>query len=110
MLLFRIINVLHYSQEDYASHKVTTLRPRRKIITTVELLKQFLGILFEYEINVFPDHKNLFYAATLSKSQRVMCWRFIIEEFGTNIQHMSGVENIVADMLSRFSCTSIYEY
>ena len=31
-----------------------------------------------------------------------MCWRLIIEEFGPNIKHISGVENIVSDMLSIF--------
>ena len=73
----------------------------------VECLKQFRGIIFGYEINVFSDHKNLVYAATLSESQRVMHWRLILEEFGNNIQHIAGFENLVADTLSRFSYTSI---
>ena len=29
-----------------------------------------------------------------------MCWRLIIEKFGPNIQHIAGVDNIVADTLS----------
>ena len=33
-----------------------------------------------------------------------------IKQFGTNIQHISGVENIVTDMLSRLSYTSINKY
>ena len=37
-------------------------------------------------------------------------WRLIIEEFGTYIQYISGVENIVADTLSRFPSTSINKY
>ena len=43
----------------------------------------------------------MFYATTLSESQRVMRWKLIIEEFGTNIQHIYGVDNIVADTLIR---------
>ena len=31
-------------------------------------------------------------STTLSESQRVMQWQPIIEEFGSNIQHISGVE------------------
>ena len=66
----------------------------------MEYPKQFRGITFGYEINVFSDHKNLVYAATLSESKRVMRWRLIIEDFGPNIQHIAGVDNIVADTLS----------
>jgi hypothetical protein len=49
---------------------------------------------------VFSDHKNLVYAATVSESQKVMRWRLILEEFGPNIQHIAGLDNVVADMLS----------
>ena len=44
----------------------------KELLSIVECLKQFRGILFGYEIDVFSDHKNLVYAATLSESQRVM--------------------------------------
>ena len=71
----------------------------------VEFLKQFRGIIFDYEINVLSDHKNMVYAATLSESQRVMRWRIIIEEFRPNIQHIAGVDNIVADTISRLPST-----
>ena len=66
----------------------------------MECLKQFRRILFGYEINVFLDHNNLVYAATLSESQRLVLWILILEEFGPNIQHIYVVENIVADTLS----------
>ena len=50
------------------------------------------------------------YAATLSEYQRVVRWRFILEEFGPNMQHISGAENKVADMISIFSYTSVDKY
>ena len=30
-----------------------------------------------------------------------MEWRLILEDFGPNIQHIAGVDNIIADTLSR---------
>ena len=39
-----------------------------------------------------------------------MHWRLIIKEFGPNIQHISEVDNIVHDTLSRFPSTSIDKY
>ena len=57
----------------------------RELLTIVEGLRQFLGIIFGYEINVSLYHKNLLYAATLSVSQRVILWWLILKEFGPNI-------------------------
>ena len=66
----------------------------KELLSIVECLKQFRNILFGYEIHVYSDHKNLVYEATLSESQRVMRWRLILEEFGPNIHHIAGVDNI----------------
>ena len=68
----------------------------------MECLRQLRGIFFGYEINVFSYNNNLVYDTTLSESQRVLSWRIIIIEFGPNIQHLAGVDNIVAYMLSKF--------
>ena len=89
-------------------------KPQRNYTTTeqellaiVECLKQFRGSLFGYEINVFSYHKNMVYAATMSEYQRLMRWRLILEEFGHNIQHKAGVDNIVTDTLSILPSTPI---
>ena len=50
------------------------------------------------------------YAETLSESQRVMFWRLILEEFGPNIRHLAGVDNIVADTLIRLPSTPKDKY
>ena len=36
----------------------------------------------------------------MSESQRIIRWPLIIGEFNHNIQHIAGVDNIVADTLS----------
>ena len=79
-------------------------------MTIVECLKKFRGILFGCEINVFSDHNNLSYAATLSESQKVIFWRLVIKEFGTNIQDIAVVDNIVDDTLSRLSSRPSEKY
>ena len=39
-----------------------------------------------------------------------MRWQLIIKEFGPNIQHISGVDNIESDTLRRFPSVSIDKY
>ena len=82
----------------------------KELLVIVERLKQLLGIIFVYKINIFSDHKNLVYTETLSEYQRAMRWRLIIEEFWPTVQHISGVDIIVADMLSRLPSTSVKKY
>ena len=101
--------VISQNNKSIALFSIKLSKPQRNYTTTkkellaiVECLKQFCGILFGYEINVFSYHEKLVYAATLSESKRVMRWQLIIKEFGPNIQHISGVENIVAGVPSRF--------
>ena len=67
----------------------------------MECLKQSRGVIFGYKINLFSDHNNLVYVSTLSVSQRVFHWRLKTKEFGTNIQHIYVIGNILADMLNR---------
>ena len=64
----------------------------KELLAIIECLKQFHGILFGYTIDVWFNHKNLVYTANLSESQWVMRWRLI--------QHIAGIDNIVADTLS----------
>ena len=82
----------------------------KELLAIVECLKQFQGIIFGYEINVFSDQKNPVYAATLSEYQRVMHWRIILEYCGHNIQHISRVDNIVANTLIRLPSTPSNKY
>ena len=89
-------------------HNYNTIE--KELLTISERLKQFQGIIFGYKINLFSDNKNLVYAASLSESQRVMRWRPIIGEFGPNIQHISGVEKIIDDTISRLPYKSINKY
>ena len=72
----------------------------KEILVIVECFKKIYRIVFGYEINAFSYHKNLVHAATLSESQRVVRWKIILKEFGPNIQHIAGVNNIVSDTIS----------
>ena len=69
-----------------------------ELFSILELLEQVCGILFVYKINVFLYHKNLFYATIMSEYQMVILWQLILKEFGTNIQYISGVDNVVTDI------------
>jgi hypothetical protein len=73
----------------------------RELLAIVETLKEFRNILLGQQIRVYTDHKNLTYKDF--NTDRVMRWRLIIEEFGPEILYVKGINNPVADALSRLN-------
>ena len=71
----------------------------QELLSIVEILREFRNILLGHEIVVYTDHKNLSF--TNLNSARVHRWRLLVEEFGPQIRYVKGVNNVVADTLSR---------
>jgi hypothetical protein len=83
------------------THYTTT---ERELLPTVETLKEFRMILLGHEIIIWTDHKNLIHNDL--KTERVLCWRLLMEEHSPDISYIKGPENIVADTLSRLPTTN----
>jgi hypothetical protein len=47
---------------------------------------------------VYTDHKNLTFKQY--KTEKVLRWRMIAEEYGPEIRYITGKHNVVADALS----------
>ena len=77
----------------------------KELLSIVETLREFRGILLGYEIKIFMDHKNLQQIHSAASSQRAMRWRILIEEFGPKIVYIKGDDNTVADAMSRLEET-----
>ena len=71
------------------------------MLSIVETLREFKTILLGYEIEIHTDHKHLVYETLLMSSDCVIRWRLIIEEYGSKILYITGLNNIIADALSR---------
>jgi hypothetical protein len=58
-------------------------------------------MLWGQQIKVYTDHKNLMQDALGMTSDRVYRWRLLLEEYGPVIEYIKGVDNTVADAISR---------
>jgi hypothetical protein len=58
-------------------------------------------MLWGQSIVVYTDHKILIYDAQQMSSDRVYCWRLLLEEYGPEIIYIKGIDNTVADAISR---------
>ena len=83
--------------ETQRKYTVTEL----ELLSIVECLKEFRGMLWGQKLTVYTDHKNLMRDALGLTSDRVYRWRILLEEFGPDIVYIKGVDNTVADAISR---------
>ncbi len=65
----------------------------------METLKEFKGILWAQDIKVYADHKNLTRDALGLTSDRVYCWRLLLEEYAPKIIYIKWIHNTVADAI-----------
>jgi hypothetical protein len=70
-----------------------------ELLAIVETLKEFKGMLWVQDIKVYTDHKNLTRDALGLASDRVYCWRLLLEEYAPEIIYIKGIHNTVADAI-----------
>eukprot|EP00804_Cyclotella_cryptica_P024717 CCRYP_001685-RA/>CCRYP_001685-RA protein AED:0.42 eAED:0.42 QI:0/0/0/1/0/0/2/0/344 len=90
----------------FFSRKLSTMQQKysvtkQELLTIVETLKEFKGMLWGQRLNVYTDRKNLIQDALGLTSDRVYRWRLLLEEFGPEIVYIKGIHSTVADAISR---------
>jgi hypothetical protein len=79
------------------------------LLAIVETLKEFKGMLWGQQLVVlYTDHQNLMREALGLTSDRVYQWRLILEEYGPEIVNIKGIDNNVADAISRLDFTLLF--
>ena len=98
--------IAFYSQKiNSTEHNYTTTE--KEILSVVATLKEFRNINLGHQITVYTDHKNLTYKNF--NTERIMCWRLILEEFGPELKYIKSENNAVADALSRLEVSNNQE-
>jgi hypothetical protein len=80
-------------------HKYSTTK--QELLTKVETLKEFKGMLWGQQLTVYTNHKNLMQDALGLTSNHVYCWRLLLEEYVHTIMYIKCIHNTVADAISR---------
>lgn len=78
----------------------------RELVAMYASIKHFKSILEAREFTIFTDHKPLVFACNQKNekaSPRQLRHLDFIGQFSTDIRHISGVDNVVADTLSRIN-------
>ena len=62
-----------------------------ELLSIVECLKEFRGMLWGQQIKVSTDHKNLVQDALGLSSNCIYRWHLFLEEFGPDIVYIKGI-------------------
>ena len=74
----------------------------QELLTIVYALPKFRVYIYGHKITLNTDHKSLtFLKKCVISSTRVAHWMLEIEQWDLEIQHIKGIENTLADILSR---------
>jgi hypothetical protein len=66
--------------------------------------EKFISYIVNSKVIVYTDHTAIKYPwANKDAKPRLICWILLLQEFDVEIRDKNGVENVVADHLSRMS-------
>ena len=71
------------------------------MLSIVKTLKEFCTILLGQQLKLFTDHKNL--TCKKFNTDRVLWWKYILEEYSPEIEYILGKKSLGAEVLSRLS-------
>ena len=96
-MVYYASKTLNEAQRNYTTTE-------KKLLAVVYALDKFRAYLLGAEIIIFTDHSALKYLLTKQNAKaRLIRWVLLLQEFNLQIRDKKGVENVVADHLSRLT-------
>ena len=98
--------VIYYASKtlNEAQRNYTTIE--KELLAIVFALDKFHAYLVGFFIIVFTNHSALKYLLTKQDAKaRLIRWILLLQEFNLQIRDKKGVENVIADHLSRLAIT-----
>ena len=96
--------VVYYASKTLNEAQRNYTTTEKELLAVVYALDKFRSYLIRSDIVIFTDHSALKYLLTKQNSKaRLIRWVLLLQEFNIQIRDKKGVENVVADYLSRLS-------
>ena len=96
--------VVYYASKTLNEAQRIYTTTEKELLVVVYTLDKFRAYLIGSDIVIFTDHSTLKYLLTKQNAKaKLIRWVLLLQEFNLQIQDKKGVENVVADHLSRLT-------
>jgi hypothetical protein len=95
-------HVISYASKTLSGPQLNYATTEKELLTIVFAIDKFISYLVGAKVIVYIDHAALKYLLTKKDAKpRLIRWILLLQEFDLEIKDVKGIENSVADHLSR---------